>query len=119
MAAIPDPVAYACTPSSLLASSPCLHCLSEKEMLGTILIILATKADTTAQAAIDDSACFTCMSRKQMLQGLVTILGSELLGQAETPAETLTELACIRCANETQILAAILKLLCSNFPTPV
>lgn len=114
MAQIPAPVAFDCTPSSLLDSSPCLKCLSEKELLGVILAIIVSALGTTVAQALEDSKCFTCLSKKQMLQSLTTVLGNDLLGERYSQDAILADLACLRCSNETQLRAAILYLLCND-----
>lgn len=112
---INDQNAYICTPSSLLASSPCLACLSSKQLLAAFLGILAISDrtyDSDLAGLLKDSACFTCMSKKQMLQALVTISGNDLLGEETTVPEVIAYIKCLDCASEKQILAAILYLLC-------
>ena len=106
--------AFECTPSSLLASSPCLDCLSERQMLAVILGILALNSSQELPAMLQESACFMCMSKKQMLQALVTILGDQLLGEEATPADVLDDIKCLNCASEKQLLAAILYQTCTN-----
>lgn len=112
--ALVDVNSFVCTPSSLLASTPCLKCLSEHEMLAVIVGILAIGVGKTNAEAMSDSACFTCMSRKQMLQAIVTILGNQLLGDEHTPQEVVDTYHCLVCATDTQLLAAILQMLCSD-----
>lgn len=115
MADIPAPLAFDCTPSSLIASSPCIACVSESEMLATMVGIAALSADRSIADIMKDSACFSCLSKKQMLQALVTILGSDLLGERYTQAQILDEMRCIRrCSNEKQLLSALLYLLCND-----
>ena len=114
MPAIPNPVAYACTPSSLLKSEPCIKCLSEKELWAAIVAILAISAGQTAKTAMNNAACFNCMSEQQMLQGVVTILGNQLLGAGTSPATVLASMNCLVCASESRLKAAALKLLCDT-----
>lgn len=114
MASIIQERAYVCTPSSLLASTPCLACLSEKEMLAAIVGIFAVHADLEVATVLKSSACFTCMSKKQMLQALVTILGNQLLGENNTVEEIIDSIRCLECSSEKQLLAAILYLICGN-----
>lgn len=107
---------YTCTPSSLLDSSPCLSCLSEKELIATLVAILANAQSETAAEALNNSSCFTCMSKKQMLQALVTIFGNEFLGERVTIDEIIADLSCLVCAPEQQLLAALLRQICNlNF----
>lgn len=115
MAQIPAPRSFDCTPSSLIASTPCLACLSEKEMLAVIVGILSIAAGKTQPEAIEESACFTCLSNKQLLQSLVTLLGNDLLGEGTSAQDVVEQMHCLVCASEKQLLAAILKLLCDNF----
>lgn len=119
MAQIDEPQAYECTPSSLLASNPCVACLSEKEMLAVLVGILATYNEQTVAEVMSESACFTCMSRKQMLQALVTIMGNELLGQEHTPQEVIDNMHCLVCATDQQLYAALLYQLCNLEILPV
>lgn len=115
MATIPAPIAFDCEPDSLLASVPCLKCLSEKEMLASLAAILALAASKTNAQVISDSACFTCMSRKEMLQALVTKIANDLLGAEFSTQAVLDQMRCLVCATEKQLLAAILQMLCANF----
>lgn len=106
--------AFTCTPSSLLASTPCLACVSEKEMLAVLVGIFAISEGHTIADVMKDSACFTCMSKKQMLHGLTTLLGSEILGERTSVAEVKDTIRCLECASKHQLLAAILYLLCHS-----
>lgn len=110
-------LAYTCDPSSLLASSPCVSCLSEKEMLAVLVAILAMTVDKTIPEVMEDSSCFNCMSKKQMLQALVTIFGNELLGENATAQQVIDEMHCLVCVDEHKLLAAILQLICNNWQT--
>ena len=104
---------YVCTPSSLLASNPCLACLSEKELLAALVGIFAISADLTIANVLKNSACYTCLSKKQMLQALVTITGNNLLGQERTVPDVITNIRCLECSNEKQLFAALLYLICN------
>ena len=106
--------AFTCTPSSLIASSPCLACLSEKEMIGALVGIAAISAEVEIPAVLKASACFDCLSKKQMLQALVTIAGNDLLGEETTPQEVIDDIVCLECAGEKKLLAALLYLLCND-----
>ena len=108
--------AYECTPSSLLASTPCLACVSETQLLAALVGIFATAAEKEIPAVLKDSACFTCMTKKQMLQSLVTIAGNDLLGERYSAQDVLDSIRCIgQCSTEKQLLAALLYLLCNDF----
>lgn len=107
-----DPQGYDCTPSSLLASTPCLSCLSEHDMLAVIVGIFAVALDKTIPEIMDEGACFSCMSKKQMLQALATILGNQLLGEEHTAQEVIDEMHCLVCVPDQQLLAAILRMFC-------
>lgn len=111
---VAPPLEYICTPSSLLASTPCLGCLSEKQMLSAIAGIFAVESEQTASELLEASACFMCLSKKQMLQALVTVLGNQLLGEGNDAQDVLDASACIECASEKQLLAAILFQLCNR-----
>ena len=107
--------AYVCTPSSLLASTPCLACLPSKRLLASLLGIMVFNDRTYSEdlkGLLKDSACFTCMSKKQMLQALVTIAGNDMLGEETSVPEIIDYIKCLDCASEKQLLAAILYLLC-------
>lgn len=106
---------FDCTPSSLLASTPCLNCLSDKEMLAALLGILALNQDLLIADVLKDSACYTCMSKHQMLQAFVTIMGNSLLGEGDSPQTVVDNIRCLECASEKQLLAAILYLMCKVF----
>lgn len=110
-----EPRAFVCTPSSLLASVPCLQCYSEKELLAALVGILAQALDKTFDEALTEAACFNCMTDKQMLEGLVVVLGNWLLGERVTAAEVIEQIRCRNCTSRKQLLAAILYLLCSGF----
>ena len=114
MAQFRDPQAYVCTPSSLLASNPCLACLSEKELLAALLGVLTLSDELHIPDVLKNSACFTCLSKKQMLQALVTIMGNNLLGEAGDVPAVIEEIKCLECASEKQILAALLYLICNE-----
>jgi hypothetical protein len=105
---------FTCTPSSLLASYPCLDCISEKDMLAVLVGIFAISEGHTIADVMKDSACFNCMSKKQMLQGLTTLLGSEILGERTSMATVIDTIKCLQCASKQQLLAAILYLLCHS-----
>jgi len=110
------PQAYVCTPSSLIASNPCLACISEKELLASLLGIFAKASRDYANdlpKLLEDSACFTCLSKKQMLQALVTITGSDLLGENESVPDVIEFIKCLECASEKQIYAALIYLFCN------
>jgi len=105
---------FNCTPKSLLASNPCLACLSEKELLAALVAIFASTDEnyaTNLKLLMQDSACFTCMSKKQMLQALITVMGSKLLGQ-RTVAQVIAQYKCLVCSNEKTLQAALLYMLC-------
>ena len=115
MAQLNDPQPYVCTPSSLLASNPCLACLSHKELLAAFLGIMAISDAhyrDDLQKLLQDSACFTCLSDSQMEQALVTIFGNGLLGDLRTVPEVIDYIKCLECASDKQIKAAILFMWC-------
>ena len=118
MANVLVPIAYDCDPSSLLASNPCLACLSEKELLAVLVGIIATANGDTPAEVMEASKCFTCMSKKQMLQALATILGNNLLGEGHSPQEVIDEQHCLVCATEQQLLAALLYQICNDQHCP-
>jgi hypothetical protein len=113
-----EPKEFDCTPSSLLASYPCLSCLSEKQMLAAMVGITAYVSRTyhnNLPLLLKNSACFMCLSKKQMLQAFVTMLGSTMIG--DTPGamqEVIDEMKCLLCASEKQLLAAFLHMMCND-----
>lgn len=111
----PAALAFTCTPSSMLESTPCVACLSEHEMLAVIVGILSLAAGKTVASAMEDSACFTCMSDKQLLQALVVKLGNDVLGERYTVQEVVDQFHCLVCATDKQLKASIMQLLCQNF----
>lgn len=108
---------FDCTPSSLLASAPCLGCVSEKEMLAAMLAIFATANNLDMATILKNSACYACMSKKDMLQAIVTVFGNELIGAEFSVQEIIDQMKCVRCGSEQQILAALLYMFCNYFPT--
>lgn len=114
MPVLPVPVAYTCTPSSLLASEPCIKCLSEKEMWAAIVAILALNAGKSVKDAMKDAACFNCMTDSQMLQAALTILGNNLLGETKSLTDVLNLMKCLVCTSEHQLKAAALKMFCDE-----
>lgn len=107
---------FDCTPSSLLASNPCLACLSEKDLLAALVAITATASRTYATdlpQLMQDSACFGCLTEKQMFQALVSVFG-ELLLQDQTVPEVIDNMKCLLCAPRHQLLAAFLYLMCTE-----
>lgn len=115
MALINQAEAFDCTPSSLLASTPCLKCLSEHEMIAVIVALMALAAGKTIPEVMSDGACFTCLSDKEMLQALVTKLGNDLLGERYTVQDVIDTYHCLVCAPDKQLRAAILQMLCADF----
>jgi hypothetical protein len=105
--------AYDCTPSSLVASNPCLACLPEKTLLAALVGVIAIAAEKEQAALLVDSACFMCLSEKQMLQALVTIVGNDMLTDS-TVQDVIDEYHCLVCASQKQLLAALLYLLCNE-----
>jgi hypothetical protein len=107
---IPDPKAFTCTPSSLLAASPCLACLSYRELYAVMVGILATALGKTPNQMINESACFACMVEKQMLQAVVSKLGNDLAPhQLDT---VMAKVACLRTVPDSPLLAAFVYGLC-------
>jgi hypothetical protein len=112
-----DPKEYTCTPSSLLASYPCLQCLSDHELLAVLIGILIYDSEYEDDIAgvMKDSACFTCMSKKQMFQAFATMMGSAIIGDEEGAMEKVVEeMKCLICATDKQLWAALLFLICSQ-----
>lgn len=107
--------AYVCTPSSLIAANPCLACLSEKELLASLVGIMALSLEVGLPDLLKDSACFMCLSKKQMLQALVSMTGNDLLGEGTSPKDVIDQYHCLVCASEKQLQAAFIYLLCNSF----
>jgi len=106
--------AYECTPSSLMASNPCLACLSEKELLAALVGIFAISEDLTIAQMLKSSACYKCLSKKQMLQALVTISGNNMLGESRTVPDVIAMIKCLECSDEKSLLAALLWFICNS-----
>lgn len=102
-------MAVTCTPSGLLAHTPCLQCLSEKELLAGLVAVLADASGMSVETLMTSSACFTCMSKKEMLEALVSIFGDAFGTDVPT---LIAQYKCLVCSNEKQLLAAALFLLC-------
>ena len=109
---LPEPNAFVCTPVSLMQSVPCLQCLSDHELLAALLGILLESTGETVAEVMKASSCFTCLSKKQMKQAFVTLMGNNVLGEATSLQGVLKQMACLRCANDTQLYAAILYEFC-------
>ena len=112
MANVTVPREYICTPSSLMNSSPCLACLSEKQMLAALLAIISLSTSQEVPTILKNSACFMCLSKKQMLQGLVTIMGNQLLGAEFSAEDVVARVKCLQCASQKQLTAALLYSFC-------
>jgi len=114
-----EPKEFDCTPSSLLASYPCLSCLSERHMLAAMVGIMAYVSRTYANdlpLLLKDSSCFMCMTNKQMLQAFATLLGSSMIGDEEGAMQkVLDKMTCLICARDKQLRAAFLLLMCHLF----
>jgi hypothetical protein len=114
---LPAPKAFDCTPSSLLASAPCLDCTSETEMLAVLVGIIALATDQNVQDVLKQSSCFSCppLSAKQIVQIIATIAGNDLLGEELSEQQVLDAIRCIRrCSNRPQLIGALLYLLCHS-----
>lgn len=109
MITLPAPRAFVNTPSSLLASVPCLQCVSEKELIAALVAILAAAQSKTVAEAMSESSCFKCLSRKEMLQALVTLMGNELVGEGGLDT-VLADYRCLPCTDTKALLAAALYL---------
>lgn len=109
--------AFTCTPASLIDSTPCLKCLSEKELLAALVALFAAQADKTVEEVTEESACYKCLSDKQLLQSLVTILGNTLLGEGETPSSVIEDYHCLVCLPEHDLKAALVRLICVYLAT--
>jgi len=113
-----EPKEFICTPSSLLASYPCLACLSEHEMLAGLVGIAANASEkyyANLELLLKDSACFTCMGKKDMFQAVLTMLGSEMVGAEPGAMQAILDRTkCLLCANDQQLRAAFLFLI-SNY----
>lgn len=105
--------AYDCTPSSLVASNPCLACLPKKTLIAALVGVIAMAAEKDQAELLVDSACFMCLSEKQMLQAVVTMFGNDLLSE-HTAQDVIDEYHCLVCASQKQLLAALLYLLCNE-----
>ena len=63
----------ACTPSQLINLSPCLGCVSQKQMWAVMLDVLRyeyqqdARTEISLKEVLKDSACWVCTSKKQRL----------------------------------------------------
>lgn len=105
---IPDPQAFTCTPSSLIASSPCVACYSKHEMIAALVAIIALALGKTANEIISESKCFQCMTEKQMLQSFVTVMGNNLLGDGTSIEDVADMVNCLKCKADRDLLAAFI-----------
>lgn len=96
------------TPRTLVGDTPCLQCLSEKELLAILLYIFAYLNSHTITEALEGSPCFMCLSKKQQLHGLVDVLSEKFLSEVSVPT-IIQEIKCLECAPEPQIIAALLR----------
>jgi hypothetical protein len=105
--------AYVCTPSSLLASNPCLDCYGEVELLAALVGVLAMNAGTSIPQLAEDASCFKCMSKKQFLQAFVTIVGNQVLGERYSAQDVIDQYHCLTCYSELELKAMLLSLICA------
>lgn len=104
-----------CTVDGLQAASPCVKCLSRKELLALLIVIMADQLgydlpDDNSEI-LEDSACFRCQSDRERLNGFMSKLVSEYR-DAYTIEELREEIKCILCWDEVAIKSALALLLC-------
>jgi hypothetical protein len=108
-------MAIVCTPSALIGTNPCLHCLSNKQLWAIIMYALATANSRTISEALANSACFKCLGdEKDFLISLVTIFADRYLTDISVP-DIIEAIKCLECAPEKQIKSALLYELCAYY----
>ena len=110
-----------CSPSELLAQTPCLRCLSQKELWAILLYLSIynfneecrwqVEEKMTVAKALKEGACWNCTTKTQRLQALVSLLANSF-GEEITPAFVRNQIKCLECASETQIQAAVMYMFC-------
>ena len=106
------------TPTDLVNASPCLNCLSQKQLLAVLVFLWKYRTferDGTTIAEISDaSACWNCTSTKQKLVGMVSLWADVILGGEGDPTidEIKEDIKCLDCASESQLLGMLLYLVC-------
>lgn len=98
----------------VLNQTPCLTCLSEKELQAVLVYLLSTQTDYSLpddlRQLMQDSVCINCFSNKEKLQAVVAALADELVTD-ETIPEIRDAMKCLLCATPGQIQSAIIYLL--------
>lgn len=111
-----------CTPHGLLAVEPCIACLSEKDILAVIALLLCkingggaqTECDPTV--LLDDAKDLLVMGKKQKLIALASILFQWCLDNDYLESDTgmVEDMACLTCLPEKELLTIILKQICDG-----
>lgn len=109
-------MAITCTPSELLKKYSCLQCLSQKELIALLAIILSTGTayENDVPRLLRASACFGCLTDKQMLQGFTALLADTVLPASVTVTQLREKIKCLLCADPKTVRAAVLYLICQN-----
>jgi hypothetical protein len=112
-----------CTPESLIASIPCLQCLSKTQLEMGLMIAWANAAGYTLpadlQQLIADSACIECGldSEKKRLQAELLKLWNAVGPDQTHPNQIPEAFACVLCMTPSQVQAATLLAKCKFWGT--
>lgn len=105
-----------CTVEGLLGLSPCVQCLSRKELYAVLVIILADVAGYNMpddlQDLLEDSACFRCPSDREKLQMIVSKFIHEYEENWENMDQVRDEIKCVLCIDEASLKGLLVHLLC-------
>lgn len=102
-----------------LQAYPCLTCLSDKELLvGLVMLlcpILETDAENecTTEALMAHAACAECVSERQLWQILVALIAQWAVdnGYIESVETWIQQAVCLSCLSEKKIKAMVAALL--------
>ena len=111
-----------CSPSELLAATPCIQCLSKKQILTVLALSLCkivnenSRADCDPATLLSDGNCFPCMSDTQLLQALLALVLNYGIdsGYVEAGTGLIDDAACLLCLSDHQLKSIILKQFCEG-----
>lgn len=111
-----------CTPDDLLANQPCLACLSTRELLAILALLLCKingadpDADCSVETLASEAKCFNCMSDHQMLEAIVALVAQFAIDNDYLEADTglRQDAECLVCADPKTVRSIILKQICDG-----
>lgn len=110
-----------CTVGELQELAPCVKCLSKKELLALLVVILAVFSNydlpDDMNQLLEDSSCFACQSDRERFNGFMSKL-VDVYREDFTVEEIREEIKCLVCVDETRIKSALALLLCNFFNLP-